>query len=509
MSYQLMSHKATRLLLFIIGLSQVGCGDSTPVTNSATTRPTQPQVRQTTSPPTQQSQAPVPTEPQQFRAPFSESSPPQGEKPRILGDLLNESERHPPSRPRPPVTKPRVIDDAKLTAAGVRKIPGRHLILYTDLPVNPAVDEIPQIYDLAVPMWCEYFDIEKAEVADWQLTGFVMNEKATFQALGLLPSDLPPFLHGYQRDNDLWAYEQPSDYYRRHLVLHEGTHGFMTKFLGGTGPPWYAEGMAERMGTHRWQDGQLTMGYMPPDKKETPHWGRIRLIKDDFQAGNARTLISAMKADARSFLQPKPYAWSWAATMFFENHALTAAAFRKMFSKAADTSDKFSGDLYTELKPQWPLIVEDWQLFVVEVDYGYDFARSAVVRIPADTVPNTTATIQADRGWQSTGFAVQAGMKYSFSAQGRYQIAQTDQTWWCEPGGVTIHYHNNLPVGMLMAAVRSDDWQGKGVTPLVQSVPIGLGGEFEFPASGTLYLRINEPSSGLKDNAGQLTVQIH
>ena len=88
----------------------------------------------------------------------------------------------------------------------------------------------------------------------------------------------------------LWLYEQPSDYYRRHLLLHEGTHGFMNTVLGGCGPLWYMEGIAEYLATHRWKDGRLTLGYMPRSRDEVPQWGRIRLIQDAVAEGRAPAL---------------------------------------------------------------------------------------------------------------------------------------------------------------------------------------------------------------------------
>ena len=47
---------------------------------------------------------------------------------------------------------------------------------------------------------------------------------------------------------ELWLHDQPTAYYRRHLLLHEGTHVFMASFLGGCGPGWYMEGTAELFG---------------------------------------------------------------------------------------------------------------------------------------------------------------------------------------------------------------------------------------------------------------------
>ena len=144
------------------------------------------------------------------------------------------------------------------------------------------------------------------------MTGFIMKDKARFQSTGLLPADLPHFLHGYSRNNLLWLYEQPSDYYRRHLLLHEGTHGFMNTVLGGCGPPWYMEGMAELLATHRLADGRLTLNSMPANRDEVPEWGRIRIIKDAVAAGRGVTVAGVVGLPAQEFLNNDSYAWSWA-----------------------------------------------------------------------------------------------------------------------------------------------------------------------------------------------------
>ena len=119
------------------------------------------------------------------------------------------------------------IDEERVAAAGIRKLTGKHLTLYTDLPAAPAIEELPLVFDAAIPQWSEYFVVDASVAESWQQVGYLMQDKARFVAAGLLPNDLPAFLHGYQRGSELWLYEQPSDYYRRHLLLHEGTHGFM------------------------------------------------------------------------------------------------------------------------------------------------------------------------------------------------------------------------------------------------------------------------------------------
>ena len=104
------------------------------------------------------------------------------------------------------------------------------------------------VFDAAVPLWCEYFGVEPAKVADWKIVGYVIQDKERFAGAGFIRRSLPDFPNGFSQGSQLWLYDQPSGYYRRHLLLHEGTHCFMYRWLGGTGPPWYMEGMAELLG---------------------------------------------------------------------------------------------------------------------------------------------------------------------------------------------------------------------------------------------------------------------
>jgi hypothetical protein len=116
-------------------------------------------------------------------------------------------------------------------------------------------------------------------------------------------------------------------------------------------------------------------------------------------------------------------------------------------------------------------------------------------------------SVAADRGWQSAGVQLQAGKTYSISASGQFTVAGGEKPWSCEAGGVTIRYHNGRPLGMLLGAVRGDNGQSSPA-PLAAGQPIGLTGRFTPEESGTLYLSINEASSGLNDNRGALSISI-
>jgi len=187
------------------------------------------------------------------------------------------------------------IDDAKMATAGIRKLTGKHVTIYTDLPSDREVDELPGVFDLAFPQWCKYFHVDQERHEKWHMIAYIIKDKPLFRRVGLLPADLPPFQNGYQRGAELWVYEKESPYYRRHLLVHEGTHGFMNNILGGTGPPWYTEGTAELLGTHQWKDGRLRLRYFPPNREAVPYWGRVKIIKEEYAAGRGKGMIDVLR----------------------------------------------------------------------------------------------------------------------------------------------------------------------------------------------------------------------
>ncbi len=402
------------------------------------------------------------------------------------------------------------VDENQVAAAGIRKLESKHLTLYTDLPPQPAVDELPQVFDLAVEPWCAYFDIDPGRLNEWRMRGCLMDRKEPFLATGLLPDDLLDFLHGFQRGYDFWLYEQPSDYYRRHLLLHEGMHGFMNLVTGKEGPPWYMEGMAELLGVHRWRDGSLTLGHFPQSREETPMWGRVKIVQDDYAARRALPLSKVFELGPRAHLDLAPYGWSWAAAAFLDGHPRTQAAFRALRRDAHLNEPRFSQRLREALGDAWPLVMEEWQLFVANIDYGYDLTREAVEYQAGAPLPSggQTFTIAADRGWQSSGILVEEGQTYQLRATGRYTVAQEPQPWWCEPNGVTLRYHRSMPLGVLLATVRKDGFSEGAVSAFLNPGPIGTGRTVRAPSTGVLYFRINDSPAKLDDNEGSLEVRI-
>jgi hypothetical protein len=400
------------------------------------------------------------------------------------------------------------IDEGRLNAAGIRKLSSRRLTLYTDLPAEQSVDELPAVFDLAFPQWCDYFHVDPRQHDDWRMVGYLMKDRLRFEAAGVLPSDLPQFLNGYTRQYECWVSDQTSDYYRRHLLLHEGTHGFMYTLLGGIGPPWYGEGMAELMGTHRWQDGQLTLNYFPKRPQDVPKLGRIEIIETEFAALRAMRLTDVLNYGPHAHLKVEPYAWSWAAAAFLDNHSRYRERFRRLPKFVTDPdfnrrfAETFAGDAAQ--------LAEEWQVFVSDIAYGYDFNRTQLDFTPGVNLParGAKATVAADRGWQNTGIRLEAGSAYDLKATGRYQVNNGPPIWWSEPNGVSIHYVHGKPLGVLLAAVQPDG-DLAGTSPLAMPQAVGPAAVIRPTHSGTLFLRTNVSDGDLDAAGGTLSVQVN
>ena len=400
------------------------------------------------------------------------------------------------------------IDPTLAAQQGIRLLRGKHIAFFTDLPSSPELDALPEVFDQAFPQWCRYFGVSAEAHAAWQVNGSLMKDKGPFQRAGLLPPDVPSFPNGYSRNYDLWLFEQDTDYYRRELFLHEGTHSFMRTLLGACGPPWYMEGMAELMGTHRWHDGKLTLNYLPQSRDEAPGWGRVKLVQDAVAQHRAKRLREVIEFNDRAHRQTEPYAWCWAATLLLDRHPRYRERFRQLIGHVQDPD--FNAEFYRLFAPDWEQLCEEWQLMVADLQYGQDIVRAAIDFAAGKPLPPDGATVKiaADRGWQSSRWQLTAGVRYRLKATGRYQLAQRPEVWWCEPGGVSIHYHQGMPLGILLSAVRPDHLAADASTPLLRPITVGLGTTFTPAESGTLYLKINDSPGQLFDAAGELTVEI-
>lgn len=402
-------------------------------------------------------------------------------------------------------------DDAKLAAAGIRKIAGKQLTVYTDLPAGD-VDDFPKYFDLALPQWQTYFGLDADKLAKWRMTAYVVKDKELFRRQGLIDPSLPAFQNGFQRGFEMWVYEQPSDYYRRHLFLHECTHGVMNNLLGAAGPPWYMEGVAELMATHKLVGDKLTLHYNPPNRDEVPYWGRVKIVRDDFAGDAGMQLSQVLNYDSSAHQNVNAYAWCWAACAFLDAHPQTQKAFRAMQQQVRLPNDDFNRRFVDQIA-DWPRIAsEQWFLYVQSLDYGSDVAAAIVKYKDGAPLPagGAQATIDTLRGWQSSGVAVEAGVTYAITAAGKFTIArEADGTPWpCEPNGITLRYYNGRPLGELLVAVRDGEPAAGKIPALASALPIGTRKTFTPKTTGTLYFKVNDSPAELGDNEGEVVIRI-
>lgn len=390
-----------------------------------------------------------------------------------------------------------------LTACGaeaqtLRRIEGRRLTLVTDLPPSPEIDRLPQIFDEAVPQWARFFDVALGRAADWRMTGCLMGDRQRFQAAGLLGPEVPPFRHGYTQGDRLWLDDQPSDYYRRHLLLHEGAHAFQAAFVGSS-PPWHQEGVAELLGTHQLDaEGRLALAVFPARKEDAPRWGRIGLVRRAIDEGREQSIKQVLALGPEAHQNDEAYGWCWALAVFLDRDPRYGDALRRAAKNPANM-EKLHDDLASDASLRWP-----WRQFTRALEFGYDLDRAAIATPHGE--PSSRhgghATIRADRGWQTAGMRLEAGGTYRITARGRFVVARTDRDWISEPPGVTIRYHEGRPLGQLLAAVvdeAGDDetWavgSEQTVTPL---------------RSGELMLKVNDSPAELAENRGQIEVEVH
>lgn len=397
--------------------------------------------------------------------------------------------------------------DASAADPPFRKLTGKHITLHTDVPSSSEVDILPQVFDLAFPEWCKYFSVDPVKHANWHVTASLMRSRDRFEAAGLASPDLPDFKNGYSRGDQFWLYDQSSDYYRRHLLLHEGTHSFMDTIVGGSGPPWYCEGMAELIATHRWQDGKLTLNYSPRSADEVLRLGRVEIVQNAVANGNPLSLGQVLGFDNRAHLQNEPYGWCFALAAFLDGHPRYQQRFRALPKVVA--ANDFPQRFRQLFQADGALLADEWRMYVQDIEYGYDFSRVQLQIAPGQPVPREGASVAvaADRSWQPSGIRLEAGKSYQISASGRYQVANQGGPWWCEPNGVTLRYYHGQPLGVLLATVRSDQYDPANPAWSNPQV-VGLAGQLSPRVSGTLYLRINDSAAELADNSGSLNVKV-
>ena len=222
--------------------------------------------------------------------------------------------------------------------AGLRVLSGNHLALATDRPVRDGdgVSDLPRLFDEAFEAWSKHFGLDPAAQSQWQAFGCLVVDRERFRAAGLLPESIPDFTNGFCDRNRFWMVDQSNPAYRRHLLLHEGVHAFTLTLCSLDTPPWYTEGIAEYLATHRLEvntDGQgssFVPTPIPARAADVEQLGRIEILRRLRATGNAPSLTDVLQSPATAHHDLRAYALSWAAVAMLSQHP----AFAKVFASA-------------------------------------------------------------------------------------------------------------------------------------------------------------------------------
>ena len=389
---------------------------------------------------------------------------------------------------------------------------GRFLKLTTDLQSSEEAKSLVESFDAAVPQWLQFWGIPESSVTNWKVDACVMRDKAEFQRQGLIPDHIPDFPFGYAWNDNVWVLAQQSEYYTRHLLLHEGVHSLAYHLYQGAGPTWFQEGTAELLATHSGVGATVKVNEIPANRDDVPYWGRFKLIEQLRRDQQVPTLDAVLQYQPDLTGDVATYGWSWAACMILDAYPEYRPAFIQAAKSGTDTGPGFNRDLTNALSRQWPILAARWQLMCHELDYGFDWNRERLDLSTKDPIWNgrdLTIQVQADRGWQSCGVRVPKDASIRVIADGRVTLAQDPKPWISEPPGITYQYHRGRPVGQLLACILPNamDPRAKRLTPLQIVTPVQQD-PLEVEQYSWLLFRVNEAVGALADNQGHFNVTL-
>ncbi|MFK7822247.1 MAG: hypothetical protein AB8G99_26360, partial [Planctomycetaceae bacterium] len=137
---------------------------------------------------------------------------------------------------------------------------------------------------------------------------------------------------------------------------------------------------------------------------------------------------------------------------------------------------------------------------------GYDLKRGAIAMSPCKQLAvggTATFSVQAGKGWQSTGVQLEPSGSYTIEVTGRFQVNNKPKLWISEPNGVSVQYVRGNRLGCVLGAVMNPS-DRKSL-----SKPILVGNKSQVQkTTGDLYLRINDAMNSLANNSGAATAVI-
>ncbi len=263
------------------------------------------------------------------------------------------------------------------------------------------------------------------------------------------------------------------------VVQHEAVHGFCYLAFQGTGPLWYAEGMAE-MGQY-WQADDVAVTASPAVI------GYLRSRKPE----SLNSIINATRIEGELW---KAYAWRWVLCHLLANNPNYSKAFRRLGPALMKKTSQASFE--NTYRKQANELIFEYKQFMTHLEAGL---RADLIAWQWDEKAKPVGSktiqqvIQSARGWQSTGAIVEKGVVYETRCQGDWKHSPLSPAVDAngEPGG------NGRLIGVIFHEFQ-----------LSEEFELGVEPDFTANADGILYVRCQERLSQIADNEGQVNFAI-
>lgn len=272
------------------------------------------------------------------------------------------------------------------------------------------------------------------------------------------------------------------------VVQHESVHAFCHLAYGGTGPTWYAEGMAE-LGCY-WRLGDVGVNVDP-------------VVIRYLTTASPKPLTELIRLDQVTGDSWQAYAWRWALCYMLVNNPNYGKRFFKLGEKIMPPDGDFT--FQTEFGDVASQISFEYQQFIKHLGNGYQQELcSWDWKTKADAVGanGKKSKVIARRGWQATGVSVEAGQTYQI---------QTEGTWTTDGRDPFSAKGLENGTGRLVGAIltqnenQKDRWEEY---QLSEEIPLGEDATFSAPVTGHLFLRCKEKLTQIGDNQGEVKATI-
>jgi hypothetical protein len=402
------------------------------------------------------------------------------------------------------------LSSTDIIAAELIEREGQFIRLTTDLESAAEAEALVATFDAAVPQWVEFWNLDQRSLADWKVDACVIRDKGKFQAAGLIPQSVPDFPFGYAFGNKVWALAQQSEYYTRHLLLHEGVHSLAFHAFGGAGPTWFMEGTAELLATHSGVSASTKVNQIPVNREAVPYWGRFKLMDELRVEQKIPAFEQVLQYQPNLIGDVASYGWSWAAVMLLQTYPEYQPAFQAAAKNGRKSGAPFNRDLNRSLSKDWPIIAARWRLMCHDLNYGFDWQRERVTLSASDPIWDGSAIqlqVAADQGWQSSGKLIRPGTTLKITPAGQVTVAETTKPWVSEPSGITLEFRRGRPLGQLLMCVLPTVEKSEQL-PELEIQPVVAETTFTTKTFSWLLFRVNDGVGELADNRGAFELQI-